>query len=76
MITAQEAYDLSKSFMIRTDSNKKADKIIRSMADLGQQSTFVMNLTQQDIDELKMNGFKVDKIKDGIYNVDWNVPKE
>lgn len=76
MITAQEAHDLSKSFMIRTDSNKKADKIIRSMADLGQQSTFVMNLTQQDIDELKMNGFKVDKIKDGIYNVDWNVPKE
>lgn len=76
MVTAQEAYALSKTYLIRSDSSKKTDRIIRSMADLGQQSTFVMNLTQQDIDELKMNGFKVDKIKDGTYNVDWNVPKE
>lgn len=74
MITAQEAYDLSKSFMIRTDSNKKADKIIRSMADLGQQSTFIEGLTQNDVNELKMNGFKVNLIKESIYNVDWNVP--
>lgn len=74
MITAQEAYDLSKSFMIRSDSSKKADKIIRSMVDLGQQSTFVEGLTQNDVNELKMNGFKVNLIKENIYNVDWNVP--